>query len=175
VTHVRSLTKWGTSGYRSRGPGFDSRRYLIFWEVVGLERTPLILVRAIEELLERKNSGSNLENRQYSLADPLGWPRNTLYPQKCCTNFADKLRSLGRYSCIWWTILINGQVRELQTYTYILQKAAVLYRAVWVTTSDQCRRRKERWAEDPERERDKNSDTNNCYVSTHFFSITSEL
>jgi hypothetical protein len=25
-------------GYRSRGPGFNSRRYQIFWEVVGLER-----------------------------------------------------------------------------------------------------------------------------------------
>jgi hypothetical protein len=25
-------------GYRSRGPRFDSRRYQIFWEVVGLER-----------------------------------------------------------------------------------------------------------------------------------------
>jgi hypothetical protein len=25
-------------GYRSRGPGFDSRRYQIFWEVVSLER-----------------------------------------------------------------------------------------------------------------------------------------
>jgi hypothetical protein len=41
-------------GYRSRGPGFDSRRYQIFWEVVGLERGPLSLVRIIEELLERK-------------------------------------------------------------------------------------------------------------------------
>jgi hypothetical protein len=27
-------------GYRSRGPRFDSRRYQIFWEVVGLERGP---------------------------------------------------------------------------------------------------------------------------------------
>jgi hypothetical protein len=26
------------SGYRSRGPGFDYRRYQIFWDVVGLER-----------------------------------------------------------------------------------------------------------------------------------------
>jgi hypothetical protein len=40
--------------YRFRGPGFDSRRYQIFWEVVGLERGPLNLVRIIEELLERK-------------------------------------------------------------------------------------------------------------------------
>jgi hypothetical protein len=39
-------------GYRSRGPGFDFRRYQIFWEVVGLERGPLSLVRIIEELLE---------------------------------------------------------------------------------------------------------------------------
>jgi hypothetical protein len=45
-------------GYRSRGHGFDSRRYQIFWEVVGLERGPLSLVRIIEELLEWKSSGS---------------------------------------------------------------------------------------------------------------------
>ena len=40
------------SGYRYRGLGFDSRRYQIFWVVVGLERGPLSLVRSIEELLE---------------------------------------------------------------------------------------------------------------------------
>jgi hypothetical protein len=40
------------SGYRSRGPGFDSWLYQIFWEVVGLERGPLSLVRITEELLE---------------------------------------------------------------------------------------------------------------------------
>jgi hypothetical protein len=50
------------SAYRSIGPGFDSRRYQIFWEVVGLERGPLSLVRIIEELLEQKSSGSGLEN-----------------------------------------------------------------------------------------------------------------
>jgi hypothetical protein len=50
-------------GYRSRGPGFDSRRYQIFWETVGLEQGPLSLVRIIEELLEWKSSGSGLENR----------------------------------------------------------------------------------------------------------------
>jgi hypothetical protein len=35
-------------------PGFDSRPYQIFWEVVGLEFGPLSLVSTIEELLERK-------------------------------------------------------------------------------------------------------------------------
>jgi hypothetical protein len=40
--------------------GFDSRRYLIFWEVVGLERGPLSLVSTIGELLEIKSSGSGL-------------------------------------------------------------------------------------------------------------------
>jgi hypothetical protein len=42
------------SGYRCRGPGFDSLRFQIFWEAVGLERGPLSLVRTTEELLEGK-------------------------------------------------------------------------------------------------------------------------
>jgi hypothetical protein len=62
--------------------GFDSQRCLIFWEVVGLEWGPLSLVSTIEELLERKSSGSGLENREYGRRDPSGWPRGTLYPQK---------------------------------------------------------------------------------------------
>jgi hypothetical protein len=40
------------SGYRSRGPGFDSRLYQIFWELGGLERGPLSLVRTIVEFNE---------------------------------------------------------------------------------------------------------------------------
>jgi hypothetical protein len=43
-------------------PGFDSRPYHIFCVAVGLERGPLNLVRINEELLERKSSGSGLEN-----------------------------------------------------------------------------------------------------------------
>jgi len=42
------------SGYRYRGPGFDPRRYQIFWVIVGLERGSLSLVslmRSIEELI----------------------------------------------------------------------------------------------------------------------------
>jgi hypothetical protein len=61
---------------------FDSRRYQIFWEVVCLERGPLSLVSTIEELLERKNSGSGLESLEYGRRDLSLWPRGSLYPQK---------------------------------------------------------------------------------------------
>jgi hypothetical protein len=61
--------------------GLDSRRYQIIWEVAGLERGPLSLVSTYE-LLERKSSGSGLENREYGIEDPLRWPRDTLYLQK---------------------------------------------------------------------------------------------
>jgi hypothetical protein len=39
-------------GYRSRGPGFDSQRYQIFREVIGLEQLSLSLVSINEEILE---------------------------------------------------------------------------------------------------------------------------
>jgi hypothetical protein len=45
--------------------GFDSQRYQILWEVMGLERGPLSLVSTIEELLERNSSCSGLENQDY--------------------------------------------------------------------------------------------------------------
>jgi hypothetical protein len=58
-------------GYRSRGPGSIPERYQIFGEVVGLERDPLSLVSTTEELLERKSSGSGLENRVTAVGDLL--------------------------------------------------------------------------------------------------------
>jgi hypothetical protein len=69
-------------GYRSRAPGFDSRRYQIFWEVVGLEWDPLSLVGIIEELLEWKSSGSGQENRINGWGDLLHWPCDAFYLQK---------------------------------------------------------------------------------------------
>jgi hypothetical protein len=66
-------------GYRSRDLGSSSGA--IFWEVVVLERGPLSLVSTIEELLERKSSGSGLESRDYGRRDPSRWPRVALYPQ----------------------------------------------------------------------------------------------
>jgi hypothetical protein len=58
-------------GFLTQMSGFESRRYQIFREVVGLERGPLSLVSTIEELLERKISGSGLEKREYCRRDPL--------------------------------------------------------------------------------------------------------
>jgi hypothetical protein len=84
-------------GYRSRVPEFDPRRYQIIWEVVDLERGPLSLMSTIEELLGRNSSGSGLENQENGRGDPWRWPRDTPYPQKAGTNFADKRRSLSRY------------------------------------------------------------------------------
>jgi hypothetical protein len=49
---------------------------------VGLERDPLSLESRIEELLERKNSGSGLESREYGRKNPPRWSRGNLYPQK---------------------------------------------------------------------------------------------
>jgi hypothetical protein len=71
---------------------------------VGLEWGPLRLVSTTEELLEKKSSGHGLENRDYDRITAIGDPpcllRYTLPSAKVGTNFADKLRSLGRYSSL---------------------------------------------------------------------------
>jgi hypothetical protein len=84
-------------GYRSGGPGFDSRHYN---KIMGLEQGPLSLVSATEQLLGRKSSGSGLEKWEYGRRDSSRWPRSTLHPQKVGTDFADKQRSLSRYSSL---------------------------------------------------------------------------
>jgi hypothetical protein len=87
-------------GYRSRGPVFDSWHYQIFWEVMDLQQGPLSLANTTEELLERKSSGFGLEHREYICMDPPCWPRDTPLSAKVVTNFANNLRSLGRYSSL---------------------------------------------------------------------------
>jgi hypothetical protein len=69
-----------SSWLQTQRSGFDFRRYQIFWEVVGLKLGPLNLVSTIEEVPERKSSGSGLEIREYGRRDPSRWPRGTLYP-----------------------------------------------------------------------------------------------
>jgi hypothetical protein len=63
---------------------------------VGLELGTLSLVSTIEELLERKSSGSGIEIREYGLRDPSRRPRGTLNPQKLAlTSPASGGRSVG--------------------------------------------------------------------------------
>jgi hypothetical protein len=64
------LSSGHSSWLQIRRAGFDSRRYQIFRQVMGLERGPLSLMSTIEELLERKSSGCGPENREYSRRDP---------------------------------------------------------------------------------------------------------
>jgi hypothetical protein len=85
-------------GYRCWGPRFDSQRYQIFWEVVGLEQGALSLMITIEELFGRNSSGSGLESREYGRGGLLCWPCDILYLQNVGTNFAKKQQSLNQNS-----------------------------------------------------------------------------
>jgi hypothetical protein len=76
---------------------------------VGLEWGSLSLVSTIEELLERKSSGFNLENREYGRRDPLCRPRGTLYPQNLAlTSPTSGGRSVG-------IVRSHTQATELQS------------------------------------------------------------
>jgi hypothetical protein len=71
-------------------PGFDSRRYQIFWEVVGLERGPHSLVSTTEELLERKVAARVYKAKITTVGDPPRWLRDTSLFANVGTNFAGK-------------------------------------------------------------------------------------
>jgi hypothetical protein len=64
---------------------------------VGLELGPHSLVRITEELFEWKRSGSGLENRDYGRGIRCA---DHALSAKVGTNFADRWRSLGRYSLL---------------------------------------------------------------------------
>jgi hypothetical protein len=87
-------------GYRSRSPGLDSRHYQTFWEVMGLERGPLSLLRIIEELFERKVAVPVWKTEINGRGDSLRWLRDALYPLKLAlTSPTSCGRSIG---IVYW-------------------------------------------------------------------------
>jgi hypothetical protein len=115
--HSRRPPLWSSgqsSWIQIQRSGFDSRYYQIFWAVVGLQRGPLSLVSTIEELLERKSSGSSLENRDTAVEDPPRWLRDTPLSAKVGTNFVDKPLSFGRILCS------RTKATELFIFIYLL-------------------------------------------------------
>jgi hypothetical protein len=89
-----------TSWLQIQRPGFDSPRYQMLWEVLCLERCPLSLISATEELLERKSGDSGLENREYALTvrQPSvhkSW--NQLHPQAAIARSVKFARGSGHW------------------------------------------------------------------------------
>jgi hypothetical protein len=78
-----------------RCSGFNSRRYQILREVVGLERGPLSLVWITEELLEWKSSGSGSRISRLMVVGIRCAEQATPSIRKFGTNFSDMRRSVG--------------------------------------------------------------------------------
>jgi hypothetical protein len=127
-----------SSWLQIRRPGFDSRHYQIFWEIVGLERGPLSLVSTTEELLGRKSSGACLENREYGRRDPSRWPRSTVYPQKLAiTSPTSGGRSVGivrsRTQAIEFVFYVKRNIlRNQQKLNFYISE---IYRSVGIVRS----------------------------------------
>jgi hypothetical protein len=113
-------------GIAVRVPGFDSRRCQIFWEVMGLERGPLSLVRITEELLQWKSSGSASRKSRLAACGSIALTTRH-YPQKLAlTSPTSGGRSVGIvplrtkatefsfFSLVWWKLLCLRHTDGLQ-------------------------------------------------------------
>jgi hypothetical protein len=130
----RGLPLWSsgqTFSLQIQSSGFDSRRYQIFWQAVGLERRPLSLVNTTEELLGRKSSGSGLENREYGRREPWHWPSGTFYQQMLAlTSATSDSHSVG-------IVRSRSQAKELlnrQNFPIFPISIRIILRPYWLQT-----------------------------------------
>jgi hypothetical protein len=85
------------SGYRYRGPWFDSRRYQIFWVAVGLEQVHSASWGQLRSYLNKEVAAPGLENRDLTAVGICCADHVTpLYPQKLAlTSPTGSGRSVG--------------------------------------------------------------------------------
>jgi hypothetical protein len=98
--------------------------YQLFWEVVGMERGQLSLVRVIEELLEWKSSGSGQENRINGPGICCADHANPL-SARVATNFAARRRSLGGLKATEFSFWY------INSHTYLLISPTILISPSW--------------------------------------------
>jgi hypothetical protein len=101
---------------------------------VGLERGPLSLESATEELLGRNSNSSGLQSRDYGRRGSAAL--TALHPSiRKSLHFVDKRRSLGQYSfladsghwvCFFYIIRLRGKMAANRSQCYIPRNEAVI-------------------------------------------------